>query len=301
MKQIHIVGCSFTEGAELHDEHLIENYWDFKKIDPALYLRNLKPSPRDYYLRARRVRKIYKNNLRKYTEDCKQWAWPATFKKIIKKECNIIDHSLGGSGIAFFQYLYNLKDIKNLPITTEQYIFDRKDFKKNVLESDLLIWQLTNEPRYFITVKDEKSSLLAVEIAQMKIALEFPAAKIIKWKRKMLLDYYENVFDEYQFFKQKINFLHYILYQRILAKKHTILFSVYDTNFENIEFKKIDSKYVHYLNDVNDNKAGLVNKFIDKKLVNRVDTYCEFMHPTKKVHKLIADHINKYITRKGLL
>jgi len=46
--ETNILGCSHTAGAELHDEHLFKDYWDFKKIPAKEYMNKTSNIEGDY-------------------------------------------------------------------------------------------------------------------------------------------------------------------------------------------------------------------------------------------------------------
>ena len=104
MRQICILGCSHTEGAELPDSTLFENYWDFLKYDSMEYM--CRPIIlQDYSDHMLKIYNMYDGDMEKYNIECRKLSWTATLRKNLNG-INIIDHSKGGTGIDFFHYLY---------------------------------------------------------------------------------------------------------------------------------------------------------------------------------------------------
>jgi hypothetical protein len=291
MKEIFVVGCSNTEGDELYDEYIFDNYWDFLKIPVNQYL----TTDINFLEFNAHMQKIHETLPRdEYIKKCKELAWPQKLREELKHEYKILDHSLGGSGIDFFQHVYNSSFIENENIE----VLNRRGFKDYVLGYDILIWQLTEEPRHFLKLKNEPNSILTVNVETMEFNLK--CSSVPKWKRKIILDYYINIFDSLHFFKQKMNFLDSILYQRALNKKHTIIFSVFNHNLASINYSPVKSEYVHWGSTFT-NPNGIVAEFVKTGLINQGDTYQKYRHPSKKVQILIAEYLNKYLKEQGIL
>jgi hypothetical protein len=297
MKKICILGCSHSTGAELHDEHLFDDYWDF------LQEKERSSHIKEYLIHIQKIEKMYGNNLYEYMKDCKQWSWIIHFEKLFKNNVDIQDFSLEGTGIDFFQYLYNFDEIKkqNEIKYIPEFIKYRTDLKKQILDSDLLIWQLTEEPRLFITSKGSGFFLLSTTLANLSRMVKN------KWNRdfskrdiKLLLDYYENVFDEEKHFHKITNFIDYIISERTLRKKKTIFFSVFRTNLLKINYRPKNSEYVHWCG-LEPDDSGIVNELVAKQKITIDESSLKFGHPSKKCQQLMAEYVFNYINNFGLI
>lgn len=295
MRQICILGCSHTEGAELPDSTLFENYWDFLKYDSMEYM--CRPIIlQDYSDHMLKIYNMYDGDMEKYNIECRKLSWTATLRKNLNG-INIIDHSKGGTGIDFFHYLYLCGD--SLKEENHSMVLDRKDIKKDMLDSELLIWQLTDEPRYFISIKDTFKNVLSVNLGHLKAMLKLN--DIEKWRGKIILNYYENCFDEDRYLKEKIEFLNYIATQRTLLKKKTIFFSFFKTEMINRGLNPVDTKWVKWLGFDDLNNEGMVMKFVNEGIIAHTETYSKFRHSTVKVQKLVGEYISNYIKTEGIM
>lgn len=294
MKQIYVVGCSHTVGTELYDEQLFDNYWDFKKKPITDIVKGKKLQ--EFFDHQKKIAIMYDQDMTRYEKDCKKTAWPATLEKSLNKY-KVINDAHGGSGIDFFQTVYNTENFDDINIQQTQAIAERRKFKKNVLNSRFLIWQITNEPRFYFTFKNHPWPIIAVDVPQILRSLESNSNGIPKWKRKIATEYFTNMFNPKEYLKEKLNFLENIIYQRIAAKKHTIIMSLYDTGITN--YKPIESNYVHYANDIN--KAGIISYVMFRDGIPNKEAMCKYNHPNKKIHDLVAKEIEQFMKDKGLV
>lgn len=301
MKKIFVLGCSNSVGTEVYDEYLFDNYWDFTKPSNRA-IKKIGTCFERFMDNNKAIEKIYDGDMSLYEKDCLTLAWPTILNKYYKdKNIEVLNYSKSGSGIDFFHMLYhNMNPYEDTVLQRE-----RKDFKKHIINSDLLIWQVTDEPRFTLTYKNNDMLILCTDISQIRDRLrdvETSPFKIKNWKKKVYIDFYETGFHSKRFFREKLNFLNFILYQRILKKKHTIIPAFYETNFEKAEYEFIDSEYVHYMGfEKSGGSRGLIVSLINEKKLEFEKAYCKFGHPAQEAHKAIFNHIKNYINEKQLI
>jgi len=293
MKNIAILGCSNTEGSELYDKHLFDNYYDFRKDHPYGII-----DINQFNEHVKKVMKIYNHDMLKYADDCRKLAWPVKFKKLFVEGVNINDFSLGGSGIDYVQYLYNLNYMgQNARFCKINEI--RKRLKRKILESDLLIWQLTNEPRFYYTMKNEALGMFCVGIQNFRMSFNNNPSNIPKWKRDIAVDYYEGIFDEQRYVQEKINFINLIISERKLRKKPTLFITIYTTDLKKHNFKQETGEYVFWSGYENGD-IGILGTILEKGIVPREIAFNKFKHPSEESHEAIANYIFNFIKNNGL-
>ena len=280
---VYILGCSHTAGSELMDEYIFDNYWDYKKD------KNFIPNYDDFQIHQKKILEIYNGNMHKYQDDCKQLNWATTLSKKVPNRINVRDHSYEGVGISFFRFLYN--NYKNMTKWHHnKNIKIRKRLKKHILESDVLIWQLTDEPRYFFNYNNLIYISHSIDVLENSIKM---IGTIDKWKIKNLINYYKHMHDQKRYMDELLNFLDMIILKRILLKKHTLIFSFDGNSIYEKGYKNIESKYVKY----EALPYGLKENFIKQGKILRKDVKLKFNHITKKVHDLTANFMFDYINK----
>lgn len=289
MKKICIIGCSCTAAEETIDEDLVDNYWDFLN-KPRLF-DNVNLDLRIKYFNHI-VKKFYKGSYIKYFEECLPYSWATLLQNHLKEKYLTDIYTLSGSGIDFWQFLYNNPEstIINNTVRIKEY----RIFKENILNSDILIWQLTDEPRLAIKTKDIDYTILSValeDVRRKKMKFE-----ISEWKREVIIDYYESIFDISNFFKEKRNFLDLIITKRTLQKKPTILVQLPPTRFINIDYK-FENNNLLYLYGSN---KGLLSEFSEDTIPIK-DRYCKFGHPSRKCHIAISNFMYSELNKLNLL
>lgn len=301
MKDICILGCSHTEGAELIDHRYIPNYWDFLKIPAKQYL-NTRRTLEDYMNHWKQVEKNYNGDPKNYSTETRKLSWVARLKRIFK-DTTISDYSHSGIGIDFFQYIYSNQDqtkiLNSWCKLTNQFL----NLRDSMINSDLLIWQITNEPRYFVDIKNVNLNLMMTNLADIEFGSRQTFAP--KWQQKMINDYFIFCFNEEQFIQDKKHFLKYIAYKRALLGKKTLIVLFYHTLLFQYNLAPENSEYIHWLGfdgtGLTENKQGLVYKFVREGRIKLEETYCKFGHPTIKLQKLIGSYLSNYILKEGLL
>lgn len=284
MKNICILGCSFTTGDETIDEYMIPNYWDLELRTGTSGYKNYK---KDYIKLTNILYDKYKKKFGdmsfsefkiKYENDCRKLSWVQRFKSL--DNTTVHDFSETGAGIDYFQYLYNNTDNKN--------------FKQNIIDDDLLIWQLTVEPRYFLTMKNSNLPILVTSLFNIKINFDNKTKQtdLEKWKQKILIDYYELLFDEERFLKEKENFLELIILKRLKNNKPTIILNMFRSNVNIQYLKYLEGPKVHFIGFDN---LPIYNELIENKTIVEEKSICRFEHPTRKTQKQISKYIMKYI------
>jgi hypothetical protein len=291
MKSIYVLGCSHTAGSELIDEHIIPNYWSFQDEDWERTFEKFKEH-------MSYVINYYGGDQIKYEAKCRKLNWVNSLKKKYNgNDVNIIDHSFGGIGIKYFKDLYNKTHKKNL---AKDVLFRRR-LKEYILESDVLIWQLTVEPRYYELYTDNQYVIVAHNLETF-INNMLIYTKIPKWQRNLIIDYYKNIHNEIEYRKDLMNFVDLIIYQRSLMKKHTIFFTVSDIDLKEIEYKKIENEYTNWLYvEKNKSISNLLEYLVMNSKIKRDDTLTKFNHISKNCHELICNYMFDYINDKGLL
>lgn len=297
MKQIYVLGCSFSAGIELKDEEFIPDYWSYK-TDPSF-----KQLPFDYEAFQKHndlINKHYNFDIKKYVEDCKALSWPALLEEM-NPGVKVLNDSQPGCGISYYQLMYNNYSIYMNENLSQFNIIE--NFKEKLIGSDLLIWQLTTEPRFSFPWQiddDKRSIVIGVDVDHLIGCIDGEPGKCIpKWKKKILKDYYSYIIDIEEYLKNLMNFLEFILYQRIAAKKPSIVFGMYNTNIEMINYQRIKNPYVFY--DKMHPEIGLVPSIISNRSLDMMDSSCKFNHPSRRIHKIIAKYFNAFIDRNNLL
>ena len=276
-----VLGCSFSAGEELIDEHYVDNYWDFLKYPQEKY---------DISKHDKMFDIVFSKcgGPKKYDEKCKELAWPATLEKKLN-DTEVINHSLSGMGVDAYNFILN-NDVSKF--TGRNF---NKNIKKDILEADILIWQITYEPRIIFTIDDFIVSLSNKRHIKHNLNKQNETV-IPKWKKTILTDYYEITFDENQYLKKLNNLLNYVLLYRATLGKHSVVFSFYNNITDN-KWNIIDSEYIHVL----DKNIGIVDDMINNEELKRKESYQQFGHPTKKVHDLFANRMEKFLKEKGLV
>lgn len=297
MKNICILGCSNTEGTELPDSDLIDNYWDFLKIPAEEYL-NM-PHLKDIFLKHwDKVMEFYNFDYLKYNEDCRKLSWVGQLRKIsMNNKVRINDYSRIAMGIDFFHYVY-LNSNKEKLMKSFYNINNYENLRNSMINSDLLIWQQTNEPRYFLDIKNVDKNLAATCIAEFKD--EFKDMDIPKWKQKILVKYYFNCYNEDRFIQEKIQFIKYIAFKRALLKKKTLFVLFYKSSLKDGEWKVEKNEYINWVG-FDGHADGLIEQLINEDKIKLEETYCKFRHPSRKLHILIGQYIHNYILEKGMI
>ncbi len=301
-KEILVLGCSYTNGDELHDEHLFDNYWDFQNGP------KYRPICIDtFQSHLDEIMRIYNNDIVRYYDDCRQWTWAAKLDK--NERVNVTNYAMPGTGIDMVQYVYNLgnmlastdditwRDEIHARMLYNCYCKDKLNMHTLIYDTDILIWQLTNEPRPTFYV-GAGSPICFSDRMFAKNAVNNES--LPKWKAKLLLDYYENIYTDINEFKRIETFMKYVVCRRALLGKHTILFSFFPPRPpEGKSYDIIDNEFVHYVN--NPNNSGLVSDFSNRGEIDQTIARLKFGHPTKQVQLLIGNEIENYLIKEGLI
>lgn len=295
MKNVIILGCSYSAGAEVPDEFIIPGYWDFINDSNFKIGYIMEANKEANKVHWKDLMKRYDGDYLKYIEDCYNRAWPSFLKQNIK-DINLYNYSVIGVGIDFFQTMYNGFRYKQFT-----YVFDKlPDFKETLLEADLLIWQMTYEPRFLLTGKDMQiaSSCVNIGYIQQAFDIDYLASnEDIQWKKNLYIKFRETCFDEYRFSIEKINFLNLILNERILRKKPSLIFSLYPSTIQEKGFDINPREYVHHI--------GLNNKGIFSEMIKDIKDdpkiMCKFGHPSARSHIEMEKYIRNYIVENNLI
>ena len=286
MKRVVILGCSYTEGVELYDPIIFKNYWESKKTDP--YWGQSKSRFDESIKHWDMIAEYYKEKgAYTYYDDCRKTSWPTLLQEKIK-EFDIYNYSLHGSGLDIIQKMTNTRYIENKNDILYQFITDRPDFRTHLFEDDILIWQLTTEPRYCVSINENHIMGTRVSVMKHKFNKDKNAPS---WKKKIALDFYENVFNEKEFLREKLDFFNYVLLKRHLLGKKTYVFSIH-TNFHKFGITENDiekPESVVFLNNIiNEN---YIDKIKTKYNISDKDSVMKYGHMSQDIHDKIAGEI----------
>jgi len=292
MNEILILGCSFSAGDELADPDIFgDAYWDY--LNESKEERQKRINSNDYRDWMSDILKLYKGDREKYVDDCQKYVWGTLLQEKLK-DYKIINYASGGIGISLYQYLYNN------PIYAYVRIPKYKLAEK-INNSDILIWQITLEPRYTFVADKE-----IVTPASKSFGVEnIENMKINHYKKKIIKDYFIHCVNPFEIYKKNINFANYIALKRSSEKKKTIFFSFFNDDFWQVHKESFDTitdnPYVHYVNDLNEYKGGLVDKYHKEKIISVEKDYLRFGHPNHKIQKLVAKDIYDFLCDNGVV
>ena len=317
MKNIVVIGCSRSTGEEVRDWELDPHYYDAINEPQA-----------DWYVRRRDILipKFMKENPELVIEgvdlaECwdmynDRFAWP----NLLDKEYNVINYAQRGAGIAFFELLYNLPNIvhtvwKGKHITSadyepklkyengslwNKYYTDDSRFDTNLEEADLLIWQLTNEPRYSLTFNEDLSVCNSAEFQSLEVWLE---NHMSGKKKHLFLEWYKYYYDVTRVHASNITWIKQLIKIRELKGLKTLIFPIYPTYNSRMGIKEINNEHTKSLGMDQD---GSLSMYADQGLLSeelnlstydlefRKDSYnCKYKHASEKGHVAIADYVNK--------
>jgi hypothetical protein len=278
MKDIIIIGGSTAAGCELQDEFIIPGYWNFLKMENFEIQRS-----QSHWKKI--IMSLYNNKWEEYTRDCYKLSWPIKLQKKLNN-INVHNYTSNKTGIDFYQSLYNGLKYEKLTYPLDEL----PNFKECVLESDLLIWQITYDPRFLLSPKNSV-------FFQHDFVVNTETKDLVKWKRIVCDKFFENMFDINRFISEKINFLNLIINKRRIIKKPTFLFSLHSSDLTDFGFDITEKDYVYYKGF---NEYNLFNEMV-KDVKDDPKLYCKLGHPSVKAHKEIENYIRNFIVSENLI
>ncbi len=202
----------------------------------------------------------------------------------------INNYAVSGTGIDFIQKNYNYDwNMDNRELNDRNILCP--EYKKNIQNCDLLLWQLTDEPRYTV-VTNEQHSFNCVNVSFIRNNLSSDAKNTPMWKQTIIQDYYENLLNERCFFNEKMNFLKMVLLERISKGKLSIVFTMFGQTREHI-FTQLDHELVKWYGMGAD--RGVMD-IVEKR--HRLDNNMmlgRLGHPSKFAQKHVAKFLNEKI------